>query len=223
MDLEKIKAEIAEAAAGYRRDSVLELADQAIEKAAVDSAGVATGGLSGKDRADRAALPAFAPLLPLRLQREMHTADLSPGNRFHYKEFKSFSDRPFVRNAYIAMLGHPPDPQGERHYLEKLRSGMTRAEVLARLRYSGEGRRNGVRLRGLLLPAALAFCYKIPVLGPLLRWQLNLLGMPGQMRRLQLQVSVLEDREAENLARVEERMNAALLAINILQSERRNP
>lgn len=43
------------------------------------------------------------------------------------------------------------------------------------------------------------------------------------MRQMQLRVNALEDREAENLKLVEERMNAALMAINILQSERRNP
>ncbi len=61
-------------------------------------------------------------------------------------ELLRFHDREFVRNAYWAILKRAPDPEGEAHYLNGLRSGRIRKiEILGKLRYGAEGRAQGVR------------------------------------------------------------------------------
>ena len=50
-------------------------------------------------------------------------------------------DAEFVMAAYRVVLQRVPDPAGFQHFLDALRDGRTKVEVLLRLRYSPEGRR----------------------------------------------------------------------------------
>lgn len=49
-------------------------------------------------------------------------------------------DAEFVRTAYEAVLGRAPDPEGGAYYLNRLRSGVHKLEILKQLRRSPEGR-----------------------------------------------------------------------------------
>lgn len=205
IDLDKVKAEILAAARQFKHQD--QTTSQKVSSSHFDLENE-TAGLS--------------PLMPVRLLAQKDCVDLTSGANFHYRQFAKYEDRHFVRNAYIAMLGHAPDPQGERHYVKKIRSDMTRAEILVRLRYSGEGRTRAVKLRGIFLPATLAFIYKIPIFGTMLRWQLGLLAAPSQMHNLIRRLTELEDRQIQNEVLLQERMNEAFTIINILQRNRRN-
>ena len=55
----------------------------------------------------------------------------------------------FVWGAYRALLGRDPDPEGLGHYLEKLRSGCLKVDILTELRDSPEGSIVSNRARGL--------------------------------------------------------------------------
>jgi len=83
-----------------------------------------------------------------------------------YKEIAQESGQHFIEKAYQLLLHRPPDPAGMSFYGNALRSGkMSKAEVLAHLRFSLEGRTRGVRLTGLWGPLLAAALRKIPVLG----------------------------------------------------------
>ena len=55
----------------------------------------------------------------------------------------------FVQQAYLAVLGRDPDPDGLRHYCELLGKGSEKVEVLSHLRYSEEGVRRRLVVAGL--------------------------------------------------------------------------
>lgn len=55
----------------------------------------------------------------------------------------------FVRGAYATILGRAPDSEGEAYYLERLRSGHSKLEILWQLRKSAEGRRRNSKIPGL--------------------------------------------------------------------------
>ena len=58
----------------------------------------------------------------------------------------------FIWNAYLVLLNREPDEDGFQKHLNALVSGhASKIDILARLRYSPEGRRNGVSVGGLLL------------------------------------------------------------------------
>jgi GT2 family glycosyltransferase/ubiquinone/menaquinone biosynthesis C-methylase UbiE len=55
----------------------------------------------------------------------------------------------FVQQAYLAVLGREPDPDGLLHYCELLGKGSEKVEVLSHLRYSEEGVRRRLVVAGL--------------------------------------------------------------------------
>ena len=52
----------------------------------------------------------------------------------------SYEDSEFVKHAYIDVLGRDPDPGGFVNYLERLRNGVSKRQILAELEESDEGR-----------------------------------------------------------------------------------
>lgn len=88
----------------------------------------------------------------------------------------------FVDNAFRALLKRPADEPGKDRQLRLLAAGAGKAEVLGNLRYSSEGRRVGVRVRGLFPRYALAKLVRIPVIGYVLEWLLALAAVPLLLR-----------------------------------------
>lgn len=56
-------------------------------------------------------------------------------------ELLELDDQAFIEQAYREALGRAADPTGRRGYLERLREGVPKAQILAELRASEEGRR----------------------------------------------------------------------------------
>src|SRR5712691_4435921 len=77
-------------------------------------------------------------------------------DHYHVTDLLQYHDRDFVWNAYRALLKREPDTEGLSAFLEKLRSGrFNKIDVLARLRFSPEGKRNHVRVDGLAWPGTI--------------------------------------------------------------------
>jgi Domain of unknown function (DUF4214) len=87
-------------------------------------------------------------------------------NRYHVRDFLPLHDRAFVTAAYRAVLRREPDLVGLEGYLAQLRSGMSKAEILACLQYSAEGRLAGTLVAGLRFPYAMHKLGQWPVIGP---------------------------------------------------------
>jgi|KBSSwiStaDraftv2_1062776.scaffolds.fasta_scaffold273564_2 O-antigen chain-terminating methyltransferase len=82
------------------------------------------------------------------------------------KDFLVLPDHDFIDAAYRVLLLRRADPGGAQHYLAALHSGaMDRAQVLGRLRYSAEGRRCGVAVKGLFAAFVLAQLLRMPGIG----------------------------------------------------------
>lgn len=110
--------------------------------------------------------PADSTVLPCPQQLPCAPA----GSTVDYKTLDAFWGPHFVEQAYRAVLGRPPDAEGATHYTDALLSGrLTKAEVVAQLRRSAEGRTHRVRIRGLLPALAGAVWRKIPGIGKLFR------------------------------------------------------
>jgi hypothetical protein len=100
----------------------------------------------GRPRNDTAAGSDFLQLKPFEVEPEI----IARQNGCAIDDLTRFHDRDFVNNAYRALLGREPDSEGCTHYLTQLRTGkMTKVEILARLRYSPEGRAKSVNISKL--------------------------------------------------------------------------
>jgi len=74
----------------------------------------------------------------------------------------------FIVEAYRYVLGREPDEEGLNYYLSKLMSGdYSKLDVIVRLRYSSEGRRRGIKIKGLWPKAIFSFVKHRPIIGKL--------------------------------------------------------
>ena len=106
-----------------------------------------------------------------------------PQDQYHINDLLKFSDEQFVENAYRAILKRSADPVGREALLQALRAGqINKIDILARLRYSKEGRAEGVRLDGLAVPAAFRTLYRVPIAGYLLNLAVALVRLPSILR-----------------------------------------
>jgi SAM-dependent methyltransferase len=107
----------------------------------------------------------------------------NPDDHYHVADLLKYHDRDFVWNAYCALLRREPDTEGLSAFLEKLRSGrFNKIDVLARLRFSPEGRRNQVTIDGLRLPATIRHLYRVPVIGHFVELVVGMARLPSLIR-----------------------------------------
>lgn len=78
-------------------------------------------------------------------------------------------DREFIHTAYQAVLGRAPDPKGEAYYLERLRSGAHKLDILKQLRRSPEGKAFIPGVAGLDKAIRRHHLSNLPLLGPIIR------------------------------------------------------
>jgi hypothetical protein len=70
-------------------------------------------------------------------------------------DFVSLEPRRFVAYCFQILLGRSPEPGEARLWLERLARGWPRIAAVATIRWSPEGRRHGVRLRGVWVRIAI--------------------------------------------------------------------
>lgn len=80
-------------------------------------------------------------------------------------ELLDWHDVNFIRCAYVTVLGRQPDRNGERNYLDELRAGRSRLDILRQLRRSAEGRKFDPGIAGLDRALRRAAWGRLPVLG----------------------------------------------------------
>jgi 2-polyprenyl-3-methyl-5-hydroxy-6-metoxy-1,4-benzoquinol methylase len=137
----------------------------------------------------------------------------SPDDRYHVNDLLKYNDRNFLQNAYLAILKRGPDATGYAAFIDSLRSGrLNKLDVLARLRYSPEGRAKKVQIDGLFFPAAVRFSYQVPVVGYLLNLAVGLARLPKSIRHQQ-QFEAHVSAQQEQIADHANRRNAALTTL----------
>lgn len=118
--------------------------------------------------------------LPLELPR-LEEPFIEPGHKkvWHVNDFLQYHDRQFVDMAYRFILKRHCDGAGAQHYLNGLREGVfNKVEIIARLRYSPEGRAGKVSIKGLLFSLSVELLGKVPVIGFMVRWCIALVRLP---------------------------------------------
>ena len=98
--------------------------------------------------------------------------DLQPAaavpSRIRLRDLLRYHDRRFVEYAYQCVLDRPMDSGGE-WFIEQLRNGSSRIDVLLKIRYGREGKDRGVRIRGMRMLRLLSRAKRFPILGILFR------------------------------------------------------
>jgi SAM-dependent methyltransferase len=148
------------------------------------------------------------------LDRLSNKEQIAVKDTYNIKEFLAYSGKEFVDNAYIGILHRAADSHGRLYYYNKLRSlRISKAEILARLRFSGEGRAIKATVKGLFLHLAVSALYRIPVAGYLLRIVSTIVRLPriiGNIQELhdymETRVSLVED----NTSLIKEKINSLL-------------
>lgn len=77
------------------------------------------------------------------------TAKTMPTIASTLPELLSYNDQQFVQCAYRTLLGREPDSEGMGYYLNRLRSGFRKIEILAQLKSSSEGKSQASTIPGL--------------------------------------------------------------------------
>jgi len=107
-------------------------------------------------------------------------------DHYHANDLLKYHDRAFVQNAYRAILKRGPDATGFEAFMDGLRGGrLNKIDVLARLRYSKEGRAKAVRIDGLFFPASVRLLYSVPLLGYILNLVVAVARLPRSIRNEQ--------------------------------------
>lgn len=113
-------------------------------------------------------------------------------------------DTAFVEAAYRAILKRPPDPSGREHYLQRLRSGEAKLQLLLDLSQSEESRRRGGdALPGLHAASRRLRLARLPIVGRLLRALVGSESSDETQKRLRAMEQQLARATAEESARVD--------------------
>jgi Domain of unknown function (DUF4214) len=101
---------------------------------------------------------------------------------YHINDFMHLHDKAFVNAAYLAILRRQPDPAGAEYYSNRIRSGVSRQNILAQLLQSPEGRNYKTEIRGLSNYVLIDKFSDIPVLGGLVSGLHYLLSSKNRLK-----------------------------------------
>ena len=85
------------------------------------------------------------------------------------EELITYFDKHFVHSAYQTLLGRAPDAEGMRHYLAKVRAGISKIQILTELHESAEGKLRSISIRELKKVIQRHQLLRTPVLGGFLK------------------------------------------------------
>lgn len=126
-------------------------------------------------------------------------------------ELLAYHDQAFIQCAYRTLLGREPDIEGANYYLRRLRSGVSKIQILAQLCLSKEAA--GLKAEVIGLDDAIS-AYRLGRL-PLVGWLYRLLnGLEGsqfthhKLRIVENQIYVLGEQSKERFSRIESTLSA---------------
>jgi FkbM family methyltransferase len=105
---------------------------------------------------------------------------------YRLEDFLVLHDRNFVRAAYTAILRRNPDSDGEAHYLQQVRLGEHKAELLDQILRSEEARKYQTEIHGLQMRLRLKKICEFPVIGRVISALSFFLSIDDHMRDLRV-------------------------------------
>ncbi len=185
----------------YTVERIVERMKSAVARRAITSAADSWSSGDGSIFSEHlnagADFPVFDGTLDIRKLALQPSFQPHDDGQYHVNDLLKYHDRNFIQNAYQAILKRGPDAAGSSGFLESLRSGrLNKIDILARLRFSAEGRAKRVRIEGLLAPAAMRMAYRVPLIGYLLNLVVGILRLPIMIRsHRQFEAQVLAQQE----------------------------
>lgn len=117
-------------------------------------------------------------------------------NNYHINDFCLYHDELFIENIFKGLLKRKPDAEEMNHYLLLLRQGqMSKKEMIAKIRFSKEGRKRSIAVKGLIIPFIIMLFGKIPLIGFLLKIMIAIIRLPSlinQIRQLEAHSQIPE-------------------------------
>ena len=129
--------------------------------------------------------------LQLRLQYFGTQFQANPDSVYDLADLLAFEDREFVHVAYLALVCRPADRSGLTSYLRLLRAGREKVWILGRIRWSAEGRRVGVTVRGLWLRYLWSRLFLLPFVGWVFDLIVAAVTLPVVAKRARIHSSAL--------------------------------
>ena len=106
-------------------------------------------------------------------------------SNYELKSFLGLENEAFVKKVYNALLLREADKKGLNHYVSQLKSKkLSKIEVLGHIRYSKEGRKNNVKVLGLLPRFLILKVDKIPIVGYIVNLLIALFNLPKILKAL---------------------------------------
>jgi hypothetical protein len=129
--------------------------------------------------------------------------DLRPDKTYKIESFCRFDGGPFIDAAYRGLLERTPDAAGREFFLQLLRAGTAKIDILGRVRCSAEGRHVGARVLGLIWRYRLIQLTRFTPFGRVLAFFLELISIRqhgARLRRLEFRQWELASNQAEKLS-----------------------
>ncbi len=124
-------------------------------------------------------------------------------SRYHINDFCVHHDEAFIINVFKGLLKRKPDDDELSYYLLLARQGqLSKKEIVAKIRFSKEGRKKGIIVKGLKIPYWVMLIGKIPVIGFIFKIMLAIIRLPllvTQVRQLEAH-SQIPELKVEQLA-----------------------
>lgn len=141
--------------------------------------------------------------------------DSQTDDKAYYRlpELLARHDEDFVRNSYRCLLKREVDAAGLQSCMQALQvERCSRIELLGRLRYSEEGVRHGVHVRGLRLEYLLARLQGLPAIGPVVSAVTNVRDLWGMSAQLQCMNTQLHSNDSQ-LAATQESLSSHIQSV----------
>jgi 2-polyprenyl-3-methyl-5-hydroxy-6-metoxy-1,4-benzoquinol methylase len=171
----------------YSVEKIVERIREAVASQGKTSA--QSSGASGDGSAANGDWRASGDEINIKAEGEVPGISLQPpfqpraNDKYHVRDLLQYHNQDFIRNAYSAILKRPPEAAGYQGFMEGLRSGrLNKIDILAKLRFSEEGRAKKVRVEGLLLPSIIRKAYRFPILGYLLNVSVGIVRLPSMIQ-----------------------------------------
>lgn len=123
-------------------------------------------------------------------------------------ELLSWNDVDFVRCAYVTVLGRRPDHSGEAYYTDRLRSGVSKLQILWQLRRSREAKNHDPGIAGFDRTLRQYRRAGVPVIGRLIspRYSSEWSVAERGVRRIENSIWRARDSQAYRLGEIERRI-----------------
>ncbi|MDQ7090764.1 MAG: methyltransferase domain-containing protein [Methylococcales bacterium] len=143
-------------------------------------------------------------LAPLEKLKKVDTV-FPNNNRYHINDFCVHHDELFITNIFKGLLKRKPDAEEMNHYLLLARQGqLSKKEIVAKIRFSKEGRKRGITVKGLKIPYTVMLIGKIPLIGFIFKIIMAIIRLPlliNQIRQLEAH-SQIPEIKVEQLAEI---------------------